>query len=217
MNDRLKEAFDQVHAEEELKNKTKEFLIQQTNGYIKDSKQRNTFPYRRVLAAMACFVFLFLGAGGYQLYFIPTSSITIEINPSVELGINRFDKVISAKGNNDDGRELLASLDIKYANYADALNKILMNEKVAACLEQNEIMSISVTGADAGRNRKILRGVEACTNKNKNIHCFEGRGKEAHNGNGSGNGSRSGSGHGNGNGNGHGNGHGKSHGKGKHQ
>ena len=36
MNDRLRKAFDEIHAEEELKEKTKEFLLHQRNNHKKN-------------------------------------------------------------------------------------------------------------------------------------------------------------------------------------
>ena len=82
MYDRIKEAFDQVTASEELKSQTKAYLAQ---------KSRRP---RLVIPAAIVAVFLLL-CGGYYLYFIPTATISIDINPSLELSINRFDRVIS--------------------------------------------------------------------------------------------------------------------------
>mgnify|MGYP006964182038 CR=1 FL=1 len=58
--------------------------------------------YKRVLSVAACLLLLFLG--GRQFYFIPTVKISIDINPSMELGVNRFDRIVSVEGYNDDGK-----------------------------------------------------------------------------------------------------------------
>ena len=63
MNDRLKSALDQVQAEEELKQKTKEYVFRKTNGY----KRAKKAGFRAFLPAAACMLLLFLG--GYWLYF----------------------------------------------------------------------------------------------------------------------------------------------------
>lgn len=65
---------------------------------------------------------LFASAG---LYFTPTARINIDINPSFELEVNRFDKVISVNALNDDGKKLAETSDIKFAGYDEALCRIL--------------------------------------------------------------------------------------------
>lgn len=178
MNKRIGEAFDRIHAEEELKNKTMEFLARQTGGFGQHSgqfpRQRKTLSYGKMAAAAAVLALILLGSGGYRLYFIPTTSIDIEINPSVTLGINRFDKVVTMESHNEDGSELLDSVNVKYADYTDAINKIITDESIADYLAQNEIMEISVTGSDDKKNQEIFSGVESCTSRHKNIQCYNG-------------------------------------------
>ncbi|WP_181861874.1 anti-sigma-I factor RsgI family protein [Slackia isoflavoniconvertens] len=38
----------------------------------------------------------------------PTAYMGIDVNPSIELGVNRFDVVVCAEGLNDDGEAVLA-------------------------------------------------------------------------------------------------------------
>ncbi len=54
------------------------------------------------------------------------------MNPSIELGINRFDKVVSVAGCNADGEALAAALDIKYLDYDAALEQVLSSEAAPA-------------------------------------------------------------------------------------
>ena len=44
--------------------------------------------------------------GKRWLYFTPIAEISIDINPSIELRVNRFDQVISVDGLNGDGQAL---------------------------------------------------------------------------------------------------------------
>ena len=94
MRDRLKQAFDAVHAEEALKERTKAFVAQQTRGHAR----RRPALRPSLAAAFACLCLLF--TGGYWLYFTPTATISIDINPSIELGVNRFNRVVSVEGYN---------------------------------------------------------------------------------------------------------------------
>lgn len=173
MNKKLKEAFDQVRAEDALKEKTKAFVFQKTKGYTR-AKTGNA---RRLIPAAACLLLLLLG--GYRLYFTPTVQISMDINPSIELGINRFDRVVSASGRNQDGKDLLELLDIKYLNYTDAVNEILDCERITALLSSGEIMTIYVIGPDGEQSSRILSGVDSCTEEESNTHCYHASAEEA--------------------------------------
>lgn len=105
--------------------------------------------------------------GGYWLYFTPTADISVDINPSIELGINRFDKVVSVSSYNDDGQELLDSINIKYMDYTEAVDQILANENIAALLDNDAVMTITVVGSDGSQSARLLSGVESCTEGQK--------------------------------------------------
>lgn len=166
MNEKLKEAFECVQADEELKNRTKEFISRKTKGYT----HRKSMDYVHFVSAAACVLFLLLG--GHRLYFTSTAEISIDINPSIELGINRFDRVVRMKGYNDDGRELLDSLDIKYRNYSEAVEQIMKEEQIESLLADEGIMTIAVTGTDEEQSAEILSGVQSCTAEQNNTYCY---------------------------------------------
>lgn len=172
MNEKLKAVFDQVQAEEELKDKTKAFLLKKTRGYTK-TKAVN---YRRLIPAVACLLFMLVG--GRWLYFTPTVEISMDINPSIELGLNRFDRVISVSSYNSDGQELANLLDIKYMDYAEAIHQILDNENITILLSNNEIMTIGVIGTDGAQSSRVLSGVESCIAEERNTYCYYAHSEE---------------------------------------
>lgn len=177
MNDRIRNTFDKIHAEETLKEHTREFLFQQTNGYQK-RKPSLLNKGRRLALAAACLVFLLLGAGGFGLYFTPTSAVSIDINPSLELEINRFDRVITVTGYNAKGEDLADTLKIRFLNYNDALEQILTNQEILELLAKNELLSITVTGDSEAQSSRILADTQASTASDRNIYCCEGNSHE---------------------------------------
>jgi len=166
MERKLKEIFDQVQAEEELKEQTKAFLRKKTKGYTK-GKSAN---YRHFVPALTCLLFVLFG--GHWFYFTPTVEISIDVNPSIELGINRFDKVVSVDSYNDDGQELVDSLDVKYMDYAEAMDQILQNEMITSLLSNDEIMTIGVIGSEGEQSSQILADLESCTAEEQNAYCY---------------------------------------------
>lgn len=166
MNDKIRQAFDQVQAENELKDKTKDFIFQKTKGY----KQAKTANFKYLASAFACVAFLLIG--GYWLYFTPTVQISIDINPSVELGVNRFNRIISFESYNDDGDKLTDSLDIKFMDYSEAVNKIIDSEEILTLLENDEVMTIAVVGTDNLQSEEVLSNMQSCTAGRDNTYCY---------------------------------------------
>ncbi len=175
MRDELRKAFDSVHASRELKERT----LERIRAYQEERKPRPVPGRRRGLAAAAaCLVLALAGWGGYWLYFTPTVAISIDVNPSLELGVNRFDRVVSVEGYNEDGQALAAQLSVTHLPYEQAVEQILDTQEIAALLAQKEIMTITVTGSDEGQCGRILSCVEAETAQSPNIHCQSARREE---------------------------------------
>lgn len=166
MNDQLWEAFDSVRAEEALKNRTKAYIAEKTRGYTR----ARPVGYRNLVTAAACLLIVLVG--GHWLYFTPTAEISIDINPSIELGINRFDKVVTVDGYNDDGRALAETLNLKYTDYNEAVNQILENETVADALSGDAVMTIAVIGGEDTQTSRILANLEECTAGQQNTYCY---------------------------------------------
>lgn len=170
MEHKIREAFDSIHAEENLKETTRTFLLEQTNEY--GEKASRKFAYRRAVPVLLSLFLLVIGFGGYRIYFTPTSVISIDMNPSLELGVNRFDRVISVEGFQEEGKALAASLSIRHMEYIEALEEIMANERVIEGLSEDEILTISVIGNGGEQNQKMLATIEASTAGHKNTYCY---------------------------------------------
>ena len=161
IDDRVKAAFQQVRAEEALKDRTKALLLQRAQG------RRG----RQALVAVACCL-LFLMLGGGWMYMTPTAKISVDINPSLELGINRFDRVVSVEAYNEDGQELARSLDIRFSGYAEAVEKILGSEAVTALLAGGEVAEFTVAESQGAQAQRLLSGLQSCTAGHQNTYCY---------------------------------------------
>ena len=173
--EKLKAAFDQVRAEEKLKERTKEYLSEKVYA----RKKKRTSPLRNFAAAAACALLVFL-AGGSYLYFTPTAYISVDVNPSLELGINRFDRIVSVTGYNEDGKALADSLDLKYMDYSDALEALLADQDMEVYLSDNADVVLTVAGKSESQSSQILETVESCVSDHENVHCHSGDTEEIH-------------------------------------
>lgn len=169
MRDELKTALDKVTADEALRQSTRAFLARQTGDFGAAKARPRTA--RRMAAAFACLAVVAVGGTGYWAYFSPTCAISIDINPSVELAVNRFDKVISVDGVGEDGDALAETLDVRFLDYADALDCLLENQTVEDYLAQDEVLSIAVAGDNQGQADAILAQAQTCTAGTKNVYC----------------------------------------------
>lgn len=167
MNEKVKKAFEQIRAEEELKSATREYLRQR----IQQSSKEKSRLLKRILPAAVCFLFVLLGAGGYHLYFTPVSVISIDINPSVEWSLNRFHRVIYVESYNEDGKELSQALDVTHKSYTEALMLLIENPLMEEYLAQDEYLSVTVAGEDDADSQQILRTVRECTAQIQNAYC----------------------------------------------
>ena len=174
MNHTFKELFSQIQTEEALKNRVKEFLAEKTHGYT----AVRTGKRKYLICAAVCACLLLVLFWGRWFYFTPVAAISIDINPSIEMGVNRFDQVVSVKGLNEEGRKLSSTLDIKYRNYKNVIRQIL-NDTIAGLLSENEVMTITVIGLDGRRSEKILSGVKVCTAEQGNAYCYFATSDEA--------------------------------------
>lgn len=176
MKDRVKEAFDNIHTEEVLLDSTKKLLYKRIEEEaLQKRRKKRFFPvYKRWIPAISCFAFVLLFATGYQICFATAAVISVDVNPSIELNINRLDRVIAVKSYNEDGDNLADSLKVQYMNYTEALEEILGNEALQKYLSSEEDMiSIAVVTDDEKKGEQVLADVEECTANNDNTYCYQ--------------------------------------------
>lgn len=109
MKNHFKSALDQIQADEALISKTEEYL-RMTLAHEQNSIRKNQHKWRVIemkkFAIAAAVTILVLG-GGAKAYATPLSYVSLDINPSVELGVNALGQVVTAEAYNDDGKTVL--------------------------------------------------------------------------------------------------------------
>lgn len=102
-------------------------------------------PAIKLLAAAACLMLALLaGFGGYGLYYNTASIISIDINPSMELELNRFGTVVKVNGYNTDATALLSQLKLTGEPYQQAIGQIMSSDALKPYLDANIYMDFSV-------------------------------------------------------------------------
>lgn len=98
-----------------------------------------TLPKFPVVAASIAFMLLFSGTA--YAYYTPTSSVIVEINPSIMLKLNMFNRIIGSSPLNDDGETVLKEIKLKNKPINDGLKTIVDEAKKDNFINDNYVKS----------------------------------------------------------------------------
>ena len=163
----IHDAFDSIRADEELKGSTRQFLLEQRGG-------GGVYSHRPGISKMlvtVCILLLFVvGAGGYSWMQAPVSYVSIDVNPSVELALNRLDRVVGITAFNADGAALVEGLSLKGKKYTDAVNLIVDGTVMRAYLSDDAELVFTVA-APGMRSSKLQAGIAQCHSSGEH-NCY---------------------------------------------
>jgi hypothetical protein len=94
-------------------------------GEVYTGEIAKEMPFYKYTAAAASLLFVFLSGTASYAYYTPTASVVVDINPSIELRVNRWDRILKTIPLNNDGEKVLASLNIKNKVLSDGLDLIV--------------------------------------------------------------------------------------------
>lgn len=119
-----------------------------TNPFIGISK------FKYAVAACVLFFMLSLGGGTYA-YYTPTSTVTININPSIEFKLNRWSRVLTSSPLNSDGEKVLLEIKAKNKSIDDVLIMVINQAKQDKYINENYInmgktVTINIVGKEVG-------------------------------------------------------------------
>ena len=99
----------------------------------------------KLIVSLACLlVFAGSGFGGYQLYYAEAATISIDVNPSIELGINRWGRVIEEVPYGRDGETVLREVSLRHLEYEEALERLIGSEAMQDYLKKDALLSITL-------------------------------------------------------------------------
>ena len=137
-------------------------VIDMTNAVETKKKTRRWAP----LAAAACLALVLVGGGGGYYYYsvnnAVASLVSLDVNPSIQLEVNKNEKVLSATPMNDDGAEILADMDLKGTQADVAMYAIIGSLLQHGYVDElaNSIL-ITVEDDDQARGEKLQQELTA--------------------------------------------------------
>ena len=117
----------------------------------------------------ACLALVLVGGGGAGYYYktvnAVASIVSLDVNPSIELKVNKNEKVLSAAPLNEDAVVILEDMDLKGANVEVAMNAIIGSLLQHGYVDElaNSIL-ITVEDEDTQRGEKLQQELTAQAN-----------------------------------------------------
>ena len=137
-------------------------VIDMTNAVETKKKKRRWAP----LAAAACLALVLVGGGGGYYYYSANNAVaslvSLDVNPSIQLEVNKNEKVLSATPMNDDGAEILDGMDLKGPQADVAMYAIIGSLLQHGYVDElaNSIL-ITVEDNDQARGEKLQQELTA--------------------------------------------------------
>ena len=133
-------------------------------GTVIPMTTKKTTKKRWTTLAAACLALVLLGGGGifYQQAHAVASVVSLDVNPSIELKVNRSEKVLACAPLNEDAKAILADMsngaDLKGAKLDVAVNAIVGSLVRNGYLDSiSSAIMISVEDKDTARAEKLQR------------------------------------------------------------
>ena len=117
-----------------LLTKDSKFVKIKNKGYNIGDKLNIHSNAGRFCAAAAGFLVI---CGGMGSYFAPAGYMSVDINPSVMMTLNIYDRVIDIKPLNSDAEDLIEMADVKWKDVDDTVDILVEKSKEVGYLNEN--------------------------------------------------------------------------------
>ena len=158
MQDRIKQSFESIKADDALKEQTMAYL---KNVIDHPKPKRKQVPYYRFASAAACMLFvLCIGIFSRQMYYTPVSYVSLDVNPSIEITLNRFDRVIKTKAFNAEGESILSGLKLNNLNYNSAVKTIVESITEQGYIVESGLVSVTLSTDKSAKEVQMKTALE---------------------------------------------------------
>ena len=118
----------------------------------------SSFAKKKALVVAACFMLMLITSYGVYGYLNPVTYVTIDINPSVEFSLNRYDLVRDVCALNEDGKIIIGDgREYKNMKFDKALNLLLSRAVEAEFLNEDAntvMLTVSSVKDSTSSNKK---------------------------------------------------------------
>ena len=159
--------------------KTIETVFERKNSYESHKKiQRATAIKIASIVSCLCLLFgVFVGSGAMltKTFAAEDYRILLDINPSIEISVDKNNTVKEFDGSNEDGDKILEGMNLKGESTPDALKNVIseMVDKGYISEEANSVL-VSIEGADQDKSDAIKEEIANSITETLNEKSIEG-------------------------------------------
>ncbi|MGE4483905.1 MAG: hypothetical protein AB7C97_02200, partial [Oscillospiraceae bacterium] len=146
------EYLDRMRAEEDLKEGTKVLVRgalagrgRQTGNGSPTHERKRSAVKRMAVAISSVAACAVLSVAGYAYYNTPINYVSLDINPSVELGINVFGSVVCSEGYNEDGDSILKDNKLRNLSLEEAITALVQKADEQGFILEDGSTVIAIT------------------------------------------------------------------------
>jgi len=137
---------------------------------------KNVFSIKKLAITFICLLIITFSITSITVYGSEVETISLDVNPSIELVLNRFNKVIKINMN-DDAKEIINSKDLKNKKIEEAIITCYDAIVQAGYLESNSENMIILSGYNKNKeydcsNLDSLYAILQSENKKNEISCL---------------------------------------------
>ncbi len=122
-----------------------------------ERRRRAGWTRKAALAVCACLAVV-LCLGLYS-YFAPAAFIRIDVNPSLEIEANRYDRVLEVRPLNEEAEEVLGDMKLKHMDLDTAVNAIVGALVRQGWLDDGGTVTVWASGGSRDENLSIQRRI----------------------------------------------------------
>ena len=146
--------------------------------FVNDVLRPRSYYWKKI-AYMAASVVLvvFIGLGAFA-WSTPIQFIDIDINPSVELSVNYFDRIISVNALNEDGKKLMESVNVQAHRYESGIELVISTAQNMGYINDEEDVLISISSSNPKRIEKAQNDIREKVSPSVEILTFDTQQRE---------------------------------------
>lgn len=171
MSRKIKDAFEPIKADRQMKERTKEYLLAESERRRKKSFWQRPVFYRTAAGVLLLVLIFAVSMKKYEVQ-AEAAYITMEGPVQIGLSVNEENAVVSVEGLNSDGETVVSQVDVTGMHYEEALQKIMDTETYQQC--QGERAKIKVSSHDEEQETVMQQTVT------KTCHAYGQQYREHH-------------------------------------
>jgi len=146
-------ALNKIQAADDLKFRTSRFLNMEIN---KRSRRKTQLHFKLAAVCSVIVLAILIGRFSYNEYFTPVTFVDVDVNPSIGLTLNRFERVIEVSAYNASGLAVIDNANIRFKRYDDAIRILLEVIIQNGFLTEEGLVFVTVESNEENRENAML-------------------------------------------------------------